>query len=148
MSLVLHLHRQDSFVISSPSSCVYDTQTLAFAVSLWCWSVTFAVVVQLVPENRHPLEAADESPAKLAALQQNSEGHLQAQATQGLNDGLLQSRMRKGRWGLTQVTEGQTHDDELEEELLDELLDRRRKGQRTERTCCPTCACNQVYRGE
>ena len=102
MSLVLHLHRQDSFVISSPSSCVYDTQTLAFAVSLWCWSVT-CVVVQLVPENRNPLEVADESPAKLAALQQNSEGHLQAHATEDLNDGsLLQDRLRKGhgrRWG-------------------------------------------------
>merc|ERR1740117_423145 len=60
-----------------------------------------------VPESRltTDLEVADESPAKLAALQQNSEGHLQAQATQGLNDGLLQSRMRKGAWGLTQVTE-------------------------------------------
>ena len=85
----------------------------------------------VVPESRltTDLEVADESPAKLAALQQNSEGHLQAQATQGLNDGLIQSRMRKGGWGLTQVTEGQTDDDELEEELLDELLDRRRKGQ-------------------
>ena len=30
------------------------------------WSVTF-VAVQLVPENRDPLEVADESPAKLAA---------------------------------------------------------------------------------
>ena len=44
--------------------CVYGTQILSFAVSLW--SVTF-VVVQIVPENRDPLEVADESPSKLAA---------------------------------------------------------------------------------
>ena len=88
------------FYSSSPSSCVYGTQILSSAVSLW--SVTF-VAVQLVPENRDPLEVADESPAKLAALQQNSEGHLQAHATEDLNDGsLLQDRLRKGhgrRWG-------------------------------------------------
>ena len=51
----------------------------------------------VVPESRltTDLEVADESPAKLAALQQNSEGHLQAHATEDLNDGsLLQDRLR------------------------------------------------------
>ena len=43
---------------------MYSTQILSSAVSLW--SVTF-VVVQIVPENRDPLEVADESPSKLAA---------------------------------------------------------------------------------
>ena len=82
-------------MISSPSS--YDTQTLSFAVSLWCWSVTFVVVVQLVPENRNPLEVA-----KLAAQATDSSDDEGWRSTRLNDGGLLQeedlneSRMMKG----------------------------------------------------
>ena len=37
-------------------------------MTLWCWSVTLWCVVQLVPEDSDP-EVADESPSKLAVLE-------------------------------------------------------------------------------